>query len=243
VLPKGAAEAGRDFFQLMVILSLAPSWVDKRMKHAFEVWVPWMQQEEADMMTNHILSLPEYERKVTARDLGLQLQLTNDEREQLCLWPIKPIDKTDDELAEQRRLKNNARRRAKRGRTRAEYLAASVERAQPWIAEGMSRRSWYRKRGTGCDATILCKEEPNLCQSVPAESQRRGLHESGEFLRLVEPIHTEQAESPEKWRSHELRPHLCQIEKEKGAVAAWNTLVFFQALCEKNRAQNSELAA
>jgi hypothetical protein len=32
--------------------------------------------------------------------------------------------------------------------TREEYLARSLSRSRPWEAEGVSRRSWYRRRGT-----------------------------------------------------------------------------------------------
>jgi hypothetical protein len=31
---------------------------------------------------------------------------------------------------------------------RYEYEARSIERAQPWVALGMSRRTWYRRRAT-----------------------------------------------------------------------------------------------
>lgn len=29
---------------------------------------------------------------------------------------------------------------------RSEYLARSLERSSPWIAEGISRATWYRRR-------------------------------------------------------------------------------------------------
>ncbi|MGJ0532410.1 MAG: hypothetical protein ACR65W_03905 [Methylocystis sp.] len=32
--------------------------------------------------------------------------------------------------------------------TREEYLARSLSRCRPWEEEGVSRRSWYRRRGT-----------------------------------------------------------------------------------------------
>jgi hypothetical protein len=49
-----------------------------------------------------------------------------------------------------RRLYLERRRRVRGARPRAEYEANSLARAKPWEAEGMSRRTWYRRtRGTG----------------------------------------------------------------------------------------------
>jgi hypothetical protein len=86
-------EAGRDFFQYMVVLSLARNFADKKMRHAVETMVPWMQQEDADRMIEHIENLPIFERATTTRELGQQLQVTNDERERLMLTQMKPIDR------------------------------------------------------------------------------------------------------------------------------------------------------
>ena len=40
------------------------------------------------------------------------------------------------------------RRRAKRQRTRPEYLSSCLTATKPWEAEGISRATWYRKRET-----------------------------------------------------------------------------------------------
>jgi hypothetical protein len=49
-----------------------------------------------------------------------------------------------------RRLYLERRRRSRGARPRAEYEANSLARAKPWEAEGVSRRTWYRRiRGTG----------------------------------------------------------------------------------------------
>jgi hypothetical protein len=47
-----------------------------------------------------------------------------------------------------RRLYHEHRRRSRGVRPRADYEANSLSRAKPWEAEGMSRRTWYRRRGT-----------------------------------------------------------------------------------------------
>jgi hypothetical protein len=48
---------------------------------------------------------------------------------------------------EQNRMIHETRRRAKGARPREEYLAANLlTRTKPWVAEGISRRTWYRRR-------------------------------------------------------------------------------------------------
>ena len=87
------------------------------MAHVIEVWAPWMTPDERAAYVQHVWGLDLYQRIQTARELGEQLGLTNATREALKLWRFLPIDKTDDELAEQRAAKRRAkattRRRAK----------------------------------------------------------------------------------------------------------------------------------
>ena len=91
-----------------------------------------------------------YERSLTALELGRRLGLTNAEREALKLWPFLPIDKTEEELAEQSKARERERRarkrRAKGVRTRKAYLAELARKPKPWITEGISRSAYYRKR-------------------------------------------------------------------------------------------------
>ena len=82
---------------------------------------------------------------MTGREIGERLGLTNAERERLKLWQFKPIDMTDEQLAEHRKRKNNERRRVKR-QTRTEYLASCLTITKPWEAEGICRRTWERRR-------------------------------------------------------------------------------------------------
>jgi hypothetical protein len=112
------------------------------------------------------------------------MRLTNAEREALSLWPIKPVDKTDLELAEQRKAKSrNARasKRRQRGvRTREQYLAELASKPKPWEGSGLSRAQWYRRkrdevvtqRRRGSDATIVVKVQPQLVSPEMVESQK-----------------------------------------------------------------------
>jgi hypothetical protein len=44
------------------------------------------------------------------------------------------------------RARWHVRRAADGGVSREEYLAESIERQKPWLAENISRRTWYRRR-------------------------------------------------------------------------------------------------
>ena len=114
------------------------------------------------------------ERTPTARELGERLGVTNAEREALKLWQFKPVDKTDEELAEQRRIKSRERRKAAReklGRPSCDvYLAKFESKQRPWEALGIHRRTWERRRAATSDAIIVSKVESLTAASVPAES-------------------------------------------------------------------------
>jgi hypothetical protein len=140
-------EAGRDDLWLLVLnVSLAISEPKKKMRHVIEMWAPWLSTEEREAYIEHVWGLDFYQRLMTGREIGERLGLTNSERDRLKLWQFKPIDMTDEQLVEHRRRKKNERRRSRRGRTRAEYLAECLSTTKPWEAEGISRRTWERRR-------------------------------------------------------------------------------------------------
>jgi hypothetical protein len=143
-------DAGReDLRELLLPISLGPE-AGRKMENAIEVWAPWMNAAEAGQLMDEINRTPSYLRKPTGRELGQRLGITNQEREGLGLRTIRPIDMTDEQLMEQRRAKDRARkwrqRRAKDRKPRDAYLANSLNKLQPWKTEGISRRTWFRKR-------------------------------------------------------------------------------------------------
>src|SRR5262249_61003080 len=118
------------------------------------------------------------ERLMTAREIGERLGLTNAERERLKLWQFKPIDMTDEELTEHRKRKNNERRRAKRAQTRDEYLAICLTATKPWQAEGISRRTWERRRVATHGRNNSNYAESRLA-TASVDERPKGYHESG----------------------------------------------------------------
>ena len=135
---------------LVTNVSLAAAEPEKKMHHVIEMCAPWMSAKERSAYVKHVWGLDIYERTPTAKELGERLGLTNPEREALKLWPFLPIDKTEEELAEQAKVRERERRARKRRekgvRTREAYLAELAGRPKPWIVQGISRSAYYRKR-------------------------------------------------------------------------------------------------
>jgi hypothetical protein len=109
---------------------------------------PWADAEAI------ISEVDAYPRKWRAATLGKILNFTGVEHRKLRLRTIAPVDMTLEERADYSRILANGRRRKKRRlkgmKTRAEYLAAnSLSREKPWEAEGVSRKTWYRRRTRG----------------------------------------------------------------------------------------------
>jgi hypothetical protein len=83
-------------------------------------------------------------------ELGAMLKLTYAQISANRLWTIPPIDKSKAELKalkqEAKRRREERRRRRNGAMTRAAYLA-TVRSEKPWLALGMSRATYYRRKG------------------------------------------------------------------------------------------------
>jgi hypothetical protein len=108
---------------------------------------PWMREDETDDLLDAAFSKPI---KWRSKTLGEMVKLTDAERTALSITTIAPIDVTTAELKKRRKEKSRerqaARRRAAGAIPRKKYEAGSISHAQPWIAAGMSRSTWYRKQ-------------------------------------------------------------------------------------------------
>jgi hypothetical protein len=91
---------------------------------------------------------PIYHRKPNAKILGERLRVSNWEREHLKLWTIAPCDMGEKGMDWWRKHKKRQRmrelRRLRGQKTRVEYEANSLTRTKPWVALGISRRTWER---------------------------------------------------------------------------------------------------
>ena len=138
-------DAGREYMlELLYVMSCGP-YTDAEMQRQVKWWMPWKKQTDIEVLVGYVRGLPYSVRKFDGRAVGQRNRLTNEERNQLKLWHIKPFDMTDAELIAQRKANDRARKMT--GRTsRAAYLANALSTKQPWLAERVCRRTWERRR-------------------------------------------------------------------------------------------------
>jgi hypothetical protein len=96
-------------------------------------------------------------KKWTSAELGEALNFTGAEWRHLRIRTITPVDMSLADRADFNRVRANGRRRQKRRmqgvRPRAEYEATR----KPWVAEGISKATWYRRRTRETSvADIMC---------------------------------------------------------------------------------------
>jgi hypothetical protein len=140
---------------------------------------PWLR--DASSLLPQIDAFPTRWRAGT---LGRLLNLSGAEWRALRLRTIGPVDMTKMErvaysqaLARERK---KAKRRAEGRLLREEWLARnSLSRTKPWVAEGVSRRTWERRRAvTQVRHDKDCLMERHTCVSGGgAESQRKWVAE------------------------------------------------------------------
>jgi hypothetical protein len=173
-------DAGRADLELLLdVVSFAPN-ARNRMKCIIETWAPWMYTAESYELVESILRKPEYLRKIKAADLGAKLNLTWEERQSLVIRTIAPADLTPDEFEERRKERRREKARARQARQRhkagAKSRISSLARLKPWERLGISRRTWYRRRGTDGGTSpsrhkLLHSSVTNPCQSVGGQRQ------------------------------------------------------------------------
>jgi len=178
--------------ELLFLVSMAPVDAEEKVRHAIDLYAPWMQADEVKDLIQHLAVTPHYEKIRTGEQLGRAVHLCIADRERLRLWRIKPMDVDDQQLAQQAKEREGARRamqRRKKGiRTKEAYLAELAARPKPWEAEGISQRQWQRRcRDAGpetsrCESeTILIKHRSQVATSERAESRRGYQGRRGEY--------------------------------------------------------------
>lgn len=147
-------DAGRD--DLVVAVNHLASLARPRRHIAnwIELWAPWLTAGEREMV-GAALANPQHWK---ADALAWRLRLTKEERRMLGITTIGAIDENKAARAKRRRQTERERkarvRRAKGARPRKDYEAQSTAAAMPWVTEGISRRTWYRRRAkAGTDGT------------------------------------------------------------------------------------------
>ena len=134
------------------------------------MWAPWMERRRSG---GEPLRAAQRPLRWKADSLGKLLRLTDADRQRLRIKTIGACDVTKAERDELRRARWNAKRRRQ---TREGYLAANTaSRSEPWKAEGISRRTWYRRRKAVGTSPRQYKSIPMLTPTRPRRTrwQRR----------------------------------------------------------------------
>lgn len=155
-MPLPDTEDTRDALEPILHHMAALTQPARRIAHWLRIWAPWLTLEEQDQL---IASGIATARAWKADQLAWRYRVTVEERDMLGLSTIGAIDRGKAARTKRRKARDRERKanaRAKAGMiARAEYEAGSLERAKPWESEGVSRRTWYRRRnGTGQGAII-----------------------------------------------------------------------------------------
>jgi hypothetical protein len=139
-------DSGRDDALIMVNHLACQPNSEKRIPAWLGLNAPWMSKGEAGDLTAKVL------RKTLrwrADKLALRLNLHEAERQRLHITTIGAVDVDKAERLARRRLRKQLRkqkrRRAAGAKPRADYEANSLTRTKPWVAEGISRRTWYNR--------------------------------------------------------------------------------------------------
>lgn len=119
----------------------------RRISRWLDHWAPWLDLQSHERLMGQALDRP---LRFKADKIAWKLRVTADERTMLGLRTIGAIDQTAEQrraaARDRRRERDRARRRAKGAKPRAEYETGSINREKPWLASGISRRTWYNRQ-------------------------------------------------------------------------------------------------
>ena len=191
-------DAGReDLRELLLPISVGPH-ASQKMPNAIDIWAPWMPPAEATQLIDDINRTPIWQRKPTADQLGERQGLMNGQRERLKLWTIAACNMDQAQALEWRKAKDRARKRRRRqllgSVSRAAYLAQhAISKTKPWAAEEISRRTWYRRRGTGPSELKLREVRTHLCHRAKHREprSRKSVGEGRRMTKTTTPTKTE----------------------------------------------------
>jgi hypothetical protein len=139
------SEAGRAVLWVLVCIASLGPHAAVRLPNIIAVMAPWMDDAETELYIDHVNKLPFYQRSFSSRELGKLANLTNAQREQWKLWAMLPVDMTDEQLAEQRKIKHRIREQHRR-RANGAKPRNPRNSAKPWLTEGISRRTYYYRQ-------------------------------------------------------------------------------------------------
>jgi hypothetical protein len=133
-------DAGR--FDLRIMLDHLAQLGEDHMRRWASLRAPWMPPHELDDLIDDVGP----GKRWTATALGKALNLDNATRVRLNIRTIRPVDRTKAQLKQARKERHAAAEAVRRIKAGATPRELSNEQQKPWIKEGVSQRTWYRRR-------------------------------------------------------------------------------------------------
>jgi hypothetical protein len=111
---------------------------------AIRFWAPWMDEAAISDLEDEVR---DDRQRWKADELGRRLNLTDAERTLLRNTTIGAVDVDRAEREKRRKARKRAKARERRAAKGATPRSKSLSATKPWLAEGVSRRTWERRRG------------------------------------------------------------------------------------------------
>lgn len=152
-------DAGRDDLEILlhhVAAAASAGFELADVTEVIEKRAPWLPHSEATALAKKITSR---RRDIMgADDLGRRLGLSMEKRTALKITTIGACDVTKAQRAKLQKRKRMLRERARRATAGATPRVLSLEKTRPWEAEGISRRTWFRRQKQAVDTvgTVSC---------------------------------------------------------------------------------------
>lgn len=150
-------DAGRDDLMVAVNHLACLPHPQKPIENWIEIWAPWLTVKERKAIMADALVCPT---RWKADALAWRLRLTAVDRAALGITTIGAIDENKAARKKRRRQQAKKRmaayRRAKGAISRKAYENQSLEATTPWIEEGISRATWFRRRALRLRETSPC---------------------------------------------------------------------------------------
>jgi hypothetical protein len=147
-------DAGRDDLEIALNHLACMPYPHAAMDHWIEIWAPWLTAAEKRDMFARIMPHP---MRWKADPMAWRLKVTMEERMALGLTTIGSIDCNRAGRKKRRKALSTKRKEVQRrkqgAKPRALYESESVSRTKPWLAEGISRATWYRRKTSVPDTT------------------------------------------------------------------------------------------
>jgi len=151
------------FSMLLHTLAHRPAF-DKLAVEARAEFAPWLPDDAFERIADEAIRL---KRKWKPDTLARRIGLTYADQQRLGVWRF--IGAVDVPKAERTRLAAERKVEARRAKRRAagvmprdHYLTKVLSSTRPWEAEGISRRTWERRRAKACR-----KSDPLIKRDAP----------------------------------------------------------------------------